>query len=80
MSSLLRRHLANAACENPEIRKRALRAIEDYFLDAENNWSYRTIAACEHAERLSKIGDKLAEMVGDHHWTIEWNRERQSKL
>jgi hypothetical protein len=77
MSSLLRRHLANARCENPVIRNKALKDIEEYFLHAENCWMERLIADYERAKHMAKIGDKLAEMVGDHHWTLEWSRERR---
>lgn len=26
-------------------------------------------------ERLKKIGFKMREMIGDHHWTLAWDRE-----
>jgi hypothetical protein len=29
----------------------------------------------EENKRLTAIGDKMREMVGDHHWTLVWDRE-----
>lgn len=27
-------------------------------------------------KRLTLIGDKMAEMIGDHAWTMQWNAEK----
>ena len=30
-----------------------------------------------YCQRLIVIGDKMREMVGDHHWTLVWDYERK---
>ena len=45
------------------------------FIDGEyvRHGDYAALQA--ENDRLKKIGFKMREMIGDHHWTLAWDRE-----